>query len=215
MLLSTKLIPFYCLFLLISATSYSQKHFQSGILAGMNGSQINGDQMAGFDKGGFMGGIYVDFPFSEKWSGGFEMLFTMKGSRRSISTDSLGNVSRGPGLWDNLELGYVEVPFLARYHFSSRVEAYAGPSAALLLYSSYTPDRGGEAPANFLRNYDIGICGGISYTFLPHFSFTLRYTNSITTIGTGKANLITAPVNTGLLNIVASGAVYYHFFPKF
>jgi opacity protein-like surface antigen len=208
------------LFLLPFTTIYAQK-FKAGIIIGMNGSQINGDNMAGFNKGGFLGGIYVDYPFNKSWSGGFEMDFTMKGSKRTYS-DSNGVATAGPGSWDDLELGYLEVPIFAKYHFNKHFEVYFGPAFGLLMYSTWYPgqgsigNQGGEAKADFLRSYDISFTGGVTYNFAEHFSATVRYSNSLISIGTGSYNslLSNSPINNGLTNIVISGALVYHFWPQ-
>ena len=197
-----------CAILLSFTTTYAQPKFRAGLIVGLNGSQISGDNMAGFNKGGLLAGLYVDYPFNEYWSGGFEMLFNMKGSKDS---------SGGIGTWVELELGYIEIPLIVKCHLNKKFELYGGPTAGYLMYSVFYPKGsglGGTETADFLKKYDFGACIGFTYNFADHFSATLRYENSLVTFGTGTANSVYSgvPVNTGLLNIVATGGIYYHFF---
>lgn len=199
-------------FTFISPLKAQEKIFRSGLLAGINGSQISGDAMAGFDKGGLLAGLYVSYRFNEKVSGQFEMLFTQKGSAKRFTEQD-----PYPGLyWNVLRLDYIEVPVLAKYHITDRWDIYAGISAAYLM-GTYLEDSYGQREVDFIRKSDFNVYGGASYHLSPRLSATLRYSNSIISISKGKSNLSftsIAPLNTGMLNIVASFGLYYHFIPN-
>lgn len=206
-------ILFLACFANISSSNAQQdKRFHSGLLLGLNGSQISGDAMAGFDKGGLLGGLYVSFPFTEKWSGQFEMLYTQKGSAKRFTEQD-----PYPGkYWNLLKIDYIEVPFLAKYNITDRWEVYAGLSAAYLM-NKYLEDSYGSRDVDFIRKTDFCVYGGGSYHLTPRLSATLRYSNSILSISNGNSNLSFTglnPINTGLINIVASFGIYYHFIPN-
>ena len=173
--------------------------------------------MVGFNKGGVMAGLYVDYRFTPTWSGSFEMLYDMKGSKRLYTVDANGNaVSDIGGSWDQLNLSYLEIPFLAHYHLNKNFEIYAGPAIGILISSSYYPGQasigsiGGEAPADFLKSYDFSGYFGVTYHFAAHWSGTVRYNNSLISFANGKSNPY-GYINTGLTNIVITGGIYYDF----
>ena len=69
--------------LIFSERSFSQ-HFLGAISAGINLSQVDGDEVYGFKKVGFNGGPSVIIPFGKdkKWSVTIELLFSQLGSRQ-------------------------------------------------------------------------------------------------------------------------------------
>jgi hypothetical protein len=81
----------------------AQRTFKGGISFGMNASQINGDNAAGYNKFGWCGGVQVSVETSEikYWTTG--IFFSERGSR-SKSTDF-------EPLW-RIRLPYIEVPVI-------------------------------------------------------------------------------------------------------
>lgn len=53
--------------LVVMASSESKAQvFYGGLQLGINGSQIWGDQMSGFNKGGVLAGVFIDFPVTKR-----------------------------------------------------------------------------------------------------------------------------------------------------
>ena len=74
--------------LIFSERSFSQ-HFLGAISAGINLSQVDGDEVYGFKKVGFNGGPSVIIPFGKdkKWSVTIELLFSQLEAARNQSTE--------------------------------------------------------------------------------------------------------------------------------
>ena len=56
----------------------------AGLVAGLNASQIDGDDLAGFDKVGLTGGIKTTMEFESVWRMNMEFLYSERGSRPDI-----------------------------------------------------------------------------------------------------------------------------------
>ena len=103
--------------------SLHAQYFSGGILVGVTASQIDGDQMVGYDKLGFSGGIFVRYQFTEIIALESELKYIMKGAARN---DSLAQNSY------KLSLNYFEIPVLFNYRFAKRFEGEVGFATALL-----------------------------------------------------------------------------------
>ena len=77
------LILFCCLTV---SMGYSQR-FIGSIIAGANASQVEGDDVRGYKKAGFVGGASVMIALDKKmqWFATVELLYTQKGSRSSTT----------------------------------------------------------------------------------------------------------------------------------
>ena len=110
------------LFFFISYNGYSQR-ILGAVSAGMNLSQVDGDEEYGFKKVGLNIGPSVIIPFgkNKKWSVTMEILFSQIGSRQSsqYTNDTVVDTTKG-GYYDGykLNLTYVQVPVLV--HFTDK-----------------------------------------------------------------------------------------------
>ena len=95
--------------------SKSEGNIKSGLRLGLVGSQISGDDLAGYHKLGAYAGLYANIPLSpsHKWHFQMELNFIMKGSSSQL-------VVREDGTLPNyyvLTMLYTETPFLFQYNF--------------------------------------------------------------------------------------------------
>lgn len=122
------LILFCCLTV---SMGYSQR-FIGSVIAGANASQVEGDDVRGYKKAGFVGGASVMIALDKKmqWFATVELLYTQKGSRSS-TTRAFDTTNYAPAMFLDvdrnadfmesskykcrLDLDYVEVPVL--FHF--------------------------------------------------------------------------------------------------
>lgn len=105
----------------------------------MSGSQVSGDELSGFNKGGLLIGAGVSYPFKSHTDLIIKFLYLQKGSRKP--TDPENNDYS----YYLLRLNYIEFPVLCRYTFHRRLYGEAGPSIAYLVKSS-EQDENGEIP---------------------------------------------------------------------
>lgn len=121
------------LFLILIATiscGYSQR-FIGSVIAGMNATQVDGDEVAGYYKVGFNGGLSVTLPLDNKfrWFATVELLYTQKGSYQNAYRANATLRDTNALIWHNedfsvpfdgkikykLNLDYVEVPVVFHY----------------------------------------------------------------------------------------------------
>jgi len=114
---------------------------------GINGSQIWGDEMKGFNKGGVLAGVFIDFPVSKRSFFSMEMNYTQKGSRRMMD-----EFNQNPGLWNLLRISYIEVPIFYNYRFAEKADINIAFSHALKVGVKYVDLNGLEDPDyDFIR----------------------------------------------------------------
>ncbi len=101
------------------AEIYGQR-IKGEIIAGMNLSQVDGDEIYGFDKAGLNMGLGAIVPLGKHFAFSIETLFNQKGSyqgkqEEDVVTDSLGNII---AIWTKeykLKLDYLEVPVMIHF----------------------------------------------------------------------------------------------------
>ncbi len=180
------LSPMMILFILVflSVPLFSQR-FSAGIVGGLNASQIDGDQLAGFDKLGLTGGIKAIVNFESAIDLSVEFLYSQRGSRPDIFTPELD-----PDI--EVHLNYAEIPVYVtlgdwwqeegQYH---KVSVHAGLSYARLIsartFDYYHPsDQSLDKLVPFFNDNDLSWLVGASYRMSSKWGITGRYTRGIT-----------------------------------
>lgn len=161
----------------LSATSFAQG-FDATLLTGFNAAQIDGDDLAGFNKFGLHGGIKVGYLVKPKLHLSTELLLSQRGSRSSIRIGSPVEVS-------NISLNYIELPVVVSfldwlvddsYH---KVKADVGLSYAFL-YQANASNSFFEDDTELFADNDLSFLVGLGYRFNEKIGVNLRYTRSIT-----------------------------------
>ncbi|HPF00226.1 MAG TPA: porin family protein [Bacteroidales bacterium] len=162
------------LFLLILTLQSSAQSFRGGFRAGLTGSQVDGDNLSGFDKAGLTGGFMVAIPLNEFSDLAMEMLFVQKGSRRNPTKDN--NLTKYV-----MRLNYIEVPVLFRRQLKSNFGFETGLSFGILLDNENREfDINGAIPARpDFEKYELAAHLGFRYFFNEKQSINLRYSNSV------------------------------------
>jgi hypothetical protein len=165
---------FFCL--TVEPTQAQERSFKPSIYAGLLTSQVSGDNLAGFDKFGFLAGSSVEFEFENKLFFEVGLQFIQKGSRQIA--DPANNV------FDDylMRLNYIEAPFLIKYNFYNQFIAIGGITFGGLVSSR---EEGNGIPINDPRkfyNFELGYIGGIGYRFNPKITVVAQYHGSITKI---------------------------------
>ena len=159
--------------LLCNLSLFAQK-FEAGFVGGFSASQISGDGLAGFDKGGARLGAYISYPLQNKRIN-FEvgMQYIQKGSKEPSGERGISNY--------NMNLHYVEVPFTVNYSLKNGLLLETGIGAGILV--NYTEENAngtllGESPNTLALDF---LCG-IQYQLFEQLKINVRYGNSITPI---------------------------------
>lgn len=118
---------FYLLLLVLLSHHATSQIILGALSAGINLTQVDGDEVYGFHKVGFNGGPQAIVPFAKNWSVSIETLFSQRGSyQKPQFDDSLSYEYK-------LNLTYVEVPLLIHFEDKKILNAGLGVSWSRLV----------------------------------------------------------------------------------
>lgn len=160
----------------------SGQSFKAAVLAGINSSQVSGDELSGFNKVGlFIGGSAI-LPVSEKSLVEMELLFIQKGSKTPTPKNGAANY------FYKMSLNYLEVPLIYTFRPVKYVSVHAGPTFGVLV-GSKEEDNAGELTGQIpFQKTELGIDSGLSVYFSEHLSLTMRLSTSLLPIRKTGAN---------------------------
>ncbi len=170
-------------------------------VAGFNACQIDGDDLAGFDKIGLTAGLRARWETPSIIDYNIEFLYSQRGSRPDVF-----NPEYDPDI--NVNLQYAEIPVYVtlsdwwqeegQYH---KVAAHAGFSYGRLI-NARTEDYFNSGDANldalvpYFSENDFSWLVGATIRFSPRWGMTARYTRSINPLldaqknGLNRSNMI-------------------------
>jgi hypothetical protein len=157
--------------ILISSQLFAQKTFHGGILAGVNGSQIQGDNASGFNSAGLVAGGFICTDPTQKWYGQMELQYSHKGSHKFANPDA------GDYNTFEIRMNYVEAPFLARYN-AKKFYFEIGETLGIL-GKVREWDTNGELTPQGYRRWETALVVGGGYALNDHWLVDVRYTNSV------------------------------------
>ncbi|HMT00106.1 MAG TPA: porin family protein [Saprospiraceae bacterium] len=159
------------LFLMVISEGLSQNFYGSMVL-GVNASQIDGDNAAGFNKPGLTGGFKIDYPISASLDISAELLYSSRGSR-----DNRENIK--------IDLNYIEMPLIVSFRDwyvekgdYDKVRVDGGFSYGYL-FSAESNENSLGPFVNELKKHDVSFVTGVAYMFTPKWGVNLRYTRSL------------------------------------
>lgn len=188
------------------ATLQAQK-FEGGLYVGMTASQVDGDNLQGFDMPGANLGFLTKIQIGDKSDLKFELAFIQKGSR--IPPNDSNQTS-----FYKLRLNYIEIPLIYEYHWNDL--SFEIGLGADILVNKKEEDINGPRDSN-LDYYRLSMVGifGVSYYFSDQWAITLRTNNSITNITNGRGTTVSDRASLigpyGQRNDVLSFALVYYF----
>lgn len=167
------------LFLFSLGQKVAAQGFGGGLSVGMNAAQINGDSASGFNKVGLNAGVLINRKLNKSFSWQFELLYSRKGSRTRVDTNTSGPPSR----YFHNKLTYVEVPILLNWNVYERFRVQAGFCYAILNDATHEEPIGviTNTTRSFYRT-DYNTVFGLEYDLTNKFSVNVRYTNSLINI---------------------------------
>lgn len=192
------------LILLLPITASSQdSRFKGGILIGLNASQIDGDELRGFDKAGLSAGARFSAVITPRTEISMDLLYSQRGSQARLTLDNRVPQSK-------YSLHYVEVPFL--FHYKEwlgvtleetsfyRLEVSAGLSYSRLIRSRMI-DNPFEGREELLNQNDFSWILGFGYYLNPDNSFHFRFNESLNFLFNDQKALNTRPLRGYYLSL--------------
>lgn len=166
-----------CLLLLLLCGNAWQGYaqlFRAGVVAGMNWSQIEGDNIGGFTKPGLYTGLLSEMSLARNWALSLEILYSQKGSSSNLTTS---------GIDFRLVYDYVDLPLLVKFRDPKGGLTFgAGLSMGRLLRYKYVEEKVDRSDAyygNYLpkrSNYEYLLEG--SYQISDIWSVGVRWNRS-------------------------------------
>lgn len=224
---------------LISAFTLQEvcaQRFIGSVVAGANFAQIEGDNVHGFTKVGFNGGLGLTLPVNQKqtWMVSIELLYSMKGSVKKYHTagnfDTLvyaptmyENVDRSvpfdPKTKCNISLDYVEIPVLIHYE-----DRYSGCTFGLgfswgrlvrahEVYYGFT--RTIDARSGTYKKNDWSVIADFNVRLYKNLNLNIRWQYSMVPIRTQRFdyqvsdNDVMSEVNKFHNHVISTRLIYY------
>ncbi len=153
----------------------SDRVFGLGLVLGLNASQMDGDNMGGYDKMGLNTGLkakYQGFK-NPKFTMHLEMLLSQQGSRSNIGFNNPNSIERV------FHFNFVEIPIIA-YYKEWNIDFHAGASYGRLL-SAKPNENVFYLPEDF-RGNQVNILAGATYIIREKWGVTARVTRSMNDI---------------------------------
>lgn len=189
---------YFLIFLLFFTVNFgfSQRFIGSAIL-GMNATQVDGDEVYGYNKFGFNVGASVMLALEPKqhWFATVELLFSQKGSFRKSLVDSMvySNVNNIDYNFDydskikyRLRLNYVEVPIIFHYEDPKTGWAFGAGFAWGRLVNIQEVENGWHLKTNLrsdiYRTSDWSVLGDVKIRLWKGLKLNLRYQYSFVPI---------------------------------
>lgn len=166
---------------LASSGVYAQR-IMGAVIAGVNATQVDGDEVFGYHKFGLNAGAAAIIPFSNNWAVTVETIYSQKGAhQRSQYVDSLD------GSYD-LKLNYLDIPVLLQYTDKEIVTFGTGLSWGRLV--AVDEQRHGypmpetTLESGIYRSSDVNILLDVKFRLIDRLRFNVRYAYSVRPIAT-------------------------------
>ena len=189
-----------CIILCATITANAQ-YFKGGLLFGLTGSQMDGDQMTGYNKLGITTGFFIRNDFSNKIAVQTDFKYIMKGAATFITNNSNGGYSQ--------TLHYAEIPAFICFRISKKLECETGLAAAMLLYDTKNITGEDVITGNGIKPYDFSSIFGFTYLYTEKLNVNLKLSYSLKAISYNWPTNQTLLGLTGQFNNVLELAVYY------
>ena len=178
--------------------SATAQNFKGKIILGINGSQVDGDKLGGYDKPGMLFGAGTEYLLNEKVGLQSEILFSQKGSK---------STEKDPDYFI-LRINYLEIPLLLNYHTSNGILLQAGISFDYLISAKLDDGAGFADRKEPLKSFDFCYNIGFGYDVTENINLNIRFTYSILPINITAVNNL--PANRfGLFNNTLSFTFRY------
>lgn len=159
------------LFFIVICPASAQVSF--GAKAGINVSGMHYDDLSLDFKNlvGLQAGVLAQVKLCDRFVLRPELLYSSKGYKLEKSeTLPIGLTNR---------LNYIALPILAGYSPVKGLQVLAGPEFAYLVAARAKTNIGTNDVTDTYKKFDIGIAGGVAYTFYKGLGAEVRYTHGL------------------------------------
>jgi hypothetical protein len=192
---------FFFLFFMLPVLVEAQ-NFEGGFIGGITGSQVDGDNYAGYHRLGLDAGFYVRRSLSKKNAWQLEVKYEGKGAS---AYNGFNANQQGPNDLYHLALRYVEIPVIYVNTFNPRFSFFIGAEAGYLFNGRVTDQLGDlynifdKGFANF-RHFEIAGLTGLFYNVTDRFKVCIRFSYSLTPVMQYEGGVATRPWFRNLYN---------------
>ncbi|MDP2723452.1 MAG: outer membrane beta-barrel protein [Bacteroidales bacterium] len=184
-----KKLLFILLFALFVASSLqvNAQIIKTEAIVGLNLTQVEGDEVAGFKKPGLNVGAGVLIPFGKKWDLSFEVTYNQKGANEGVQYHDTVNNIPTTGAY-KLRLNYAEIPVLIHFTDKDLLTIGAGFAYGQLVgVQEWEHGRKVESTSlnsNTYNRSDFSYLIDVRIKIKGPLKFSFRYQNSLAKIRT-------------------------------
>lgn len=202
-----KISLFILVLVFTTSLLFAQEGFKGGLLLGAVASQVDGDRLEGYYKGGAQAGVFVVNKFNKKTGITIEMKYIQKGS----SVNHIDSINPQNNRYYKLRLNYVEVPFMFNFYMKKKFMLELGAGFSYLFRAREDTDGNGfMEPTPQFKKFDVPFVFGLCYYPFDKFHIDFRYSYSMLAIRNHPGNQ-TWYFNRGQYNNLLSFGMYLHF----
>lgn len=202
---------FLSIIFLIMGLNLKAQEFYGGVLAGFNGSQVEGDLASGYNKLGLEAGVWAQRDFSDKFYWGAELKLNQKGSR-------IMPTKRNGYRKYVYRLNYVDLPVWIGYQVLPDISVFGGLSYGYVFHKNGMDNYGVDPTVLYsdVSNWELGMFIGFKVDFeriveqrwARDFMLETRFQYSALSIDSGH-DLFFNYFSLGQFNNVISTVLYY------
>ena len=190
---------FTVLVYILSSINSQAQNFGGGLITGVSTSQVAGDMLGGFNKIGFIFGVYTDLRVKENMSLQYEITYIEKGSKNpDIHKNNIAEIT----------LSYVEMALSFKLKQKENLGFEFGLLPALLIKSAMNDYSSNIDIDPKFTNYDFGVFAGVNYHLSDNIILNTRISNSIIPVRPHISGA-TKGWNKGQYNTVLSFIINY------
>ena len=150
-----------------------------GLKAGLNVANFGGDAEDAKSLVGFHVGGFAEIKLSDKFAIQPELLYSAQGAKEEYS-------EFGETVEITQNLGYLNIPVMAKYYVAEGFSLEAGPQIGFLLNAKIKAEYEGESEdesnKDAFKSIDFGVNFGAGYDFTENFSAGVRYNLGLSNI---------------------------------
>jgi hypothetical protein len=152
-----------------------------GVKAGLNLSNFTGDAEGNSMKVGFQIGGFAEIKISEKFAIQPELVYSAQGAK--LKQEFFGETFEY-----DVNLGYINVPVMAKYFVAENFSLEAGPQIGFLMSAKAKADSESEDIKSEYNSVDFGLNLGAGFDVTENINLGLRYTVGLSNIAKDSGN---------------------------